>query len=96
MNYKKLLVASFICASILSVSSAYSQEFQAKVAKGVSVYKKYQSIDKMIEYNVKPSCMTASKYIYDAVLIKFICRKCLTSFHLVIFIFVFYATAFLS
>ena len=40
--------------------------------------------------------MTASKYVYDAVLIKFICRKCLTSFHLVMFIFVFYATAFLS
>lgn len=51
MNYKKLFIASFICASILSVSTAYSQELQAKVAKGVSVYKKYQSIDKLIEYN---------------------------------------------
>lgn len=40
--------------------------------------------------------MTASECVYDAVLIKFICRKCLTSFHLVMFIFVFYATAFLS
>ena len=55
MNYKKLFIASFICASILSVSSAYSQELQAKVAKGgsVNVYKKYASIDKMIEYKNK-------------------------------------------
>lgn len=52
MSYKKLFIASLICLSILSVSSAYSQELQAKVAKGgASVYKKYQSIDKMIEYN---------------------------------------------
>lgn len=51
MNYKKLFIASLICTSILSVSSAYSQELQAKVAKGDPVYKKYQYIDKMIEYN---------------------------------------------
>ena len=64
MNYKKLFIASFICASILSVSTAYSQELQAKVAKGGggNVYKKYASIDKMIEYNNYKEADNALKY----------------------------------
>lgn len=51
MNYKKLLIASLIFANILCVPNAFSAEFQAKVAKGNTVYKKYASIDKLIEYN---------------------------------------------
>ena len=66
MNYKKLFIASFICASILSVSTAYSQELQAKVAKGVSVYKKYQSIDKLIEYNNYNEADAALKTVLNA------------------------------
>ncbi len=67
MNYKKLLIASLICTSILSVSTAYSQELQAKVAKGnVSVYKKYQSIDRMIEYNNYKEADAALKEVLNA------------------------------
>ena len=66
MNYKKLFIASFICASILSVSTAYSQELQAKVAKGVSVYKKYQSIYKLIEYNNYNEADAALKTVLNA------------------------------
>ena len=66
MNYKKLFIASFICASILSVSTAYSQELQAKVAKGGSVYKKYQSIDKLIEYNNYNEADAALKTVLNA------------------------------
>ncbi len=66
MNYKKLLIASFICTSILSVSTAYSQELQAKVAKGSSVYKKYQSIDKMIEYNNYKEADAALREVLNA------------------------------
>ena len=51
MNCKKLLIASLIFANILSMQCAFSTELQAKVAKGSTVYKKYASIDKMIEYN---------------------------------------------
>ena len=51
MNFKKLLIASLVFANILGVSAAYSQELQAKVAKGAAVSRKYANIDKMIEYN---------------------------------------------
>ena len=51
MNYKKLIIASLIFANILCIPNVFAAEFQAKVAKGDSVYKKYASIDKLIEYN---------------------------------------------
>jgi len=69
MNYKKLFIASLVCATILSVSTAYSQELQAKVAKGgasTSVYKKYQSIDRLIEYNNYKEADIALKEVLNA------------------------------
>ena len=51
MNFKKLLIASLVFANFLGFSAAYSQELQAKVAKGAAVNRKYANIDKMIEYN---------------------------------------------
>lgn len=51
MNYKKILIASLVFANFLCASDVFAAEFQAKVAKGGSVYKKYASIDKLIEYN---------------------------------------------
>ena len=66
MNYKKLLVTSVICASVLSVSSAYAQELQAKVAKGTTTAKKYQSIDKMIEYNNYKEADAALRSVLNA------------------------------
>ena len=64
MNYKKLLIASFICASLFSVSAAYSQELQAKVAKSSApnVYQRYASINKMIEYHQYDEADNALKY----------------------------------
>lgn len=63
MNYKKLLTASLIFASILCVPNVFAAEFQAKVAKGNTVYKKYASIDKLIEYNNYNEADTALKEI---------------------------------
>ncbi len=51
MNFKKLLIASLVFANFLGFSAVYSQELQAKVAKGAAVNRKYANIDKMIEYN---------------------------------------------
>ncbi|MBQ1612078.1 MAG: tetratricopeptide repeat protein [Alphaproteobacteria bacterium] len=65
MNYKKLLIASFICASILTVSPAFSEELQAQVAKSdvaPNVYHRYAPISKMIEYHNYDEADTALKY----------------------------------
>lgn len=64
MNYKKLFIASFICASILSTSTANSEELQAQVAKTVStnVYHRYAPISQMIEYHQYREADNALKY----------------------------------
>ena len=66
MNYKKLLIASLVFANFLGISAAYSQELQAKVAKGAAVNKKYASIDKLIEYNNYDEADTALREVLNA------------------------------
>ena len=53
MNYKKLFIASLICASILGTTPAFSANLQAKVTKDnvANPYPKYASINKLIEYH---------------------------------------------
>ncbi len=68
MNYKKLLIASCIFASILGGSAGYTAELQAQVAKNVApnVYHKYASINKMIEYHQYKEAENALKYALKA------------------------------
>ena len=66
MNYKNLLIASLVFANFLGISAAYSQELQAKVAKGAAVNKKYASIDKLIEYNNYDEADTALREVLNA------------------------------
>ena len=64
MNYKKLFVASFICASLFSVSAAQSEELQAQVTKSGStnVYHRYAPISQMIEYHQYKEADNSLKY----------------------------------
>ena len=64
MNYKKLLVASFICASLFGVASVSAEELQAQVAKNenVNIYHRYAPINKMIEYHQYKEADNSLKY----------------------------------
>lgn len=64
MNYKKFLIASFVCASLFGVSAVSAEELQAQVAKSanVNVYQRYAPINKMIEYHQYKEADNSLKY----------------------------------